>query len=161
MSHADPCPCGASRSYAQCCGVYHRGEREAPTAGALMRSRYSAFAKRHAAYLWRTLHRDHPDRAQPEARGLASLRDAAERQRFLGLTVLDEQAPDGDGLARVLFVAKVFLKGRDLSFAECSDFEHDGLGWRYLSGVCVPLRDLREGTSGLTIARFLDAHAPR
>ena len=35
---------------------------EAPDAERLMRSRYSAFALREVAYLWKTLHPDHPDR---------------------------------------------------------------------------------------------------
>lgn len=37
------CPCQTGKSYASCCGPYHRGA-PAPTAEALMRSRYSAFA---------------------------------------------------------------------------------------------------------------------
>jgi SEC-C motif domain protein len=39
--------------YAACCGRYHHGEA-APTAEALMRSRYAAFAVGDAAYLRRT-----------------------------------------------------------------------------------------------------------
>lgn len=52
---AAPCPCGSGRPYADCCGRYHRGE-PAPTAEALMRSRYSAFALGLAPYLLRTWH---------------------------------------------------------------------------------------------------------
>ena len=32
---------------------------------------------------------------------------------------------------------QVFFRGRDLSFVECSDFSHDGTGWRYLTGEAV------------------------
>ncbi|WP_256478021.1 YchJ family protein [Corynebacterium stercoris] len=53
------CPCGLGLPYAQCCGKYHAGVRAgggpfAPTADALMRSRYSAFAVGDAEYLLAT-----------------------------------------------------------------------------------------------------------
>jgi SEC-C motif-containing protein len=44
------CPCGLPASYDDCCGRYHRGAG-APTAEALMRSRFSAFAVGDAEYL--------------------------------------------------------------------------------------------------------------
>lgn len=46
---ADRCPCGGGE-YATCCRPYHDGAA-APTAEALMRSRYSAFALGLASYL--------------------------------------------------------------------------------------------------------------
>jgi SEC-C motif-containing protein len=132
----DPCPCGSGLPYRACCGVYHRGEAEAPDAEALMRSRYAAFARKEAAYLWRTLHPDHDDRSRPEREVLRALGEG--RLRYMGLRVLDRAlAPPGE-LARVLFHARVFDQGRDLSFVELSDFLHDGEGWRYLAGLGAP-----------------------
>ncbi len=49
------CPCGSGRAYAACCGPLHAGE-PAPTAEALMRSRFSAFARGDAAYLLASWH---------------------------------------------------------------------------------------------------------
>lgn len=37
------CPCGSGQSYEQCCQTYHNGQ-PAPTAEALMRSRFTAYA---------------------------------------------------------------------------------------------------------------------
>ncbi len=34
------CPCGSGKGYGECCGRFHAGEAAAPTAEALMRSRY-------------------------------------------------------------------------------------------------------------------------
>ncbi|WP_240157258.1 YchJ family protein [Pseudonocardia broussonetiae] len=48
-----PCPCGLPATYPACCGRYHAGAA-APTAEALMRSRFSAFAVGDAAYLRET-----------------------------------------------------------------------------------------------------------
>lgn len=50
------CPCLSGETYSACCGKYHSGARNAPTAEALMRSRYSAFAIRDEAYLLKTWH---------------------------------------------------------------------------------------------------------
>ena len=49
------CPCGSRRVYEECCEPFHLGAA-APTAEALMRSRYSAFALGLAPYLLRTWH---------------------------------------------------------------------------------------------------------
>lgn len=56
LSPAAPCPCGRAATYDDCCGVLHQGRAAATTAEQLMRSRYSAFAVRDAAYLLRTWH---------------------------------------------------------------------------------------------------------
>ncbi|WP_182346425.1 YchJ family protein [Tomitella gaofuii] len=54
-----PCLCGFGPAYAECCGRFHAAEgTAAPTAEALMRSRYTAFAVGDAAYLLRTWHPD-------------------------------------------------------------------------------------------------------
>ncbi|MFE9443496.1 YchJ family protein [Streptomyces sp. NPDC006602] len=70
------CPCGLPQAYDQCCGRYLPQSRTsstggtpigvaAPTAEALMRSRYSAFVKRDEAYLLRTWHpRTRPARVE-------------------------------------------------------------------------------------------------
>ncbi|MFD1658492.1 YchJ family protein [Streptomyces caeni] len=50
------CPCGLPEAYEDCCGRFHSGAALAPTAEALMRSRYSAFVRRDAGYLLRTWH---------------------------------------------------------------------------------------------------------
>ena len=50
-----PCPCGAGSTYAQCCEPFHDGA-PAPTAEALMRSRYTAFVVGDEDYLFRTWH---------------------------------------------------------------------------------------------------------
>ncbi|GAB3900006.1 YchJ family protein [Microbispora bryophytorum] len=51
----EPCPCGLPAGYGYCCGRFHAGQ-SAPTAEALMRSRFSAFAVEDEAYLLRTWH---------------------------------------------------------------------------------------------------------
>ncbi len=49
------CPCGSGDAYTACCGAIHAG-LPASTAEALMRSRFSAFARGDAAYLLASWH---------------------------------------------------------------------------------------------------------
>lgn len=119
-----------------------------------MRSRYAAFARKEIAYLWRTLHPDHDDRLGDESEVLRSLRASASAHRYPGLEILDRGAPDEDGIAEVLFLARVFQKGRELSFVERSAFAHDGEGWRYLRGTSMPLSRIQGDPSALRLATF-------
>lgn len=48
------CPCCSNKLYAECCEPYHTKEKYAPTAEALMRSRFSAFAIPNGDYLTNT-----------------------------------------------------------------------------------------------------------
>lgn len=50
------CPCGSGITYQHCCQPYHLSLKNAPTAEALMRSRYSAFVMANAGYLYETTH---------------------------------------------------------------------------------------------------------
>ena len=50
------CYCGASKAFKECCEIYINGIQKAPTAEALMRSRYAAYASHNADYLVATTH---------------------------------------------------------------------------------------------------------
>src|SRR5688572_32741603 len=76
------CPCGGvpqGASLAVCCGPILGGDEPAPTAEALMRSRYTAYALGDADHLFRSWHaRTRPDDVAPDP-----------RVRWVGLSVLD------------------------------------------------------------------------
>lgn len=48
------CPCCSGKLYENCCKPFHTGEKYAPTAETLMRSRFSAFAIPNGEYLMKT-----------------------------------------------------------------------------------------------------------
>ncbi|MFL9831416.1 YchJ family protein [Flavobacterium sp. ARAG 55.4] len=50
------CYCNSQKIFKDCCEPYLKGSKQAPTAEALMRSRYSAYATHHADYLMATTH---------------------------------------------------------------------------------------------------------
>jgi SEC-C motif-containing protein len=147
MKRPGACPCGSGAPYRACCRRFHEGAEPADPSE-LVRSRFSAFALGHGAYLFRTLHPDHPLRARPEAEVIRELSRAKNELRYLGLTIHDARTEAANG--EVLFTARVFAKGRDRSFVELSRFERSGDGWRYLDGTLWPAREL-EGAE-LTIA---------
>jgi len=129
------CPCHSGRRYESCCAALHRGDREAETPEALMRSRYSAFALGLGGYLVKTLAAEHPDRALDEATLVVELSRAKERQRFLGLTILE--AHDDGVRGEVTFHARIFERGRDRSFTERSKFVRENGAWRYAAGEAL------------------------
>ncbi|MGW1625687.1 YchJ family protein [Streptomyces sp. NPDC002172] len=114
------CPCGLAETYENCCGRFHRGAA-APTAEALMRSRYSAFVKRDEPYLLRTWHpRTRPARL-----------DLDPGMRWTGLEIL--ATTDGSAFhstGTVTFRASF----RDGSLLERSRFERVDGAWVYLDG---------------------------
>ncbi len=47
------CPCGSNKPYTDCCARYVEGNKHAPTAEALMRSRYTAYTFCAKTTCWR------------------------------------------------------------------------------------------------------------
>lgn len=56
MSYSKTCYCGSDAEFEACCQPYINGSIKAPTAEALMRSRYSAYATHAVDYLMETTH---------------------------------------------------------------------------------------------------------
>ena len=112
-----------------------RRDREPETPEALVRSRSSAFALGLGGYLVKTLAAEHPDRALDEAALAIALSRAKERQRFLGLTILDAHHDGARG--EVTFHSRIFERGQDRSFTERSSFVREDGAWRYASGEAV------------------------
>ena len=57
--NSSQCPCESGRIYDKCCGPFLAGMASAPTAEALMRSRYTAYVEENSNYLVETWHADH------------------------------------------------------------------------------------------------------
>jgi SEC-C motif-containing protein len=110
--------------YAECCEPFHAGRTEAPTAEALMRSRYSAFAFGLSDYLWRTWH--------PRTRPRQVTLDDTAWTRLEILDVVDGTERHRDGI--VEFVAQFGYGRRAGRMRERSRFEHRGGRWMYVDG---------------------------
>ena len=106
------CPCGAGLVYATCCGPLHRGEREAASPTALMRSRFAAFAMKEPAHLWRTLHADHEERAIYVTEGEIEVAgDKFEAPRLLIFRPGDRITVTATRPSRLMFLGGTALEG--------------------------------------------------
>ena len=122
-----PCPCDSGNTYAECCGPWHKGMEEglhAPSAEALMRSRYSAYALGLPDYLLATWH---PSTGPGELE-LSPL-------RWLGLEVLHAQESGDAGV--VEFVARCRDSGRPQRMHEISRFVREAGRWYYIDGQMI------------------------
>lgn len=123
------CPCGSSQPYAGCCGRFiDHPECAAPTAEALMRSRYSAYTLGCESYLLATW------QAATRPAGL-DLADDAGKVKWLGLEIRrTELGGVNDQTGIVEFVARYKVGGRALRLHETSRFRRDDGRWFYLDG---------------------------
>jgi SEC-C motif-containing protein len=137
---AATCPCGGP-SLAACCGPYIAGDAIAPTAEALMRSRYTAYTQRNEPYLLATWHRS--------TRPSEPILSQEEKLQWLGLEVKSalrlrqrkaEAASEVADPQRdtVEFVARFKVNGRAERLHEVSNFVREeadgGLRWFYVDG---------------------------
>ncbi|WP_082801200.1 YchJ family protein [Herbidospora cretacea] len=120
------CPCGSGKGYGECCGRFHAGEAAAPTAEALMRSRYSAYAKGDTAYLLTTWHSStRPQRL-----------DLDRKTRWTGLEILGAtggSAVHTEGTVR--FRARYAERGQAGVLEEHSAFTRENGRWVYVAAL--------------------------
>lgn len=118
------CFCGSLTDYQNCCGSYLEGRQNAPSAEALMRSRYTAYVLCKSAYLIETTH--------PKKRYLHNKKDIeawALENKWLKLEMLETSETN------VVFKA-YFLDGNLQSQVhyESSKFEFLQGSWYYVEG---------------------------
>jgi SEC-C motif-containing protein len=117
------CPCSSGLPYAECCGPVHDRVRPAPTAEALMRSRYAAFALRRSDWLLESWH--------PSTRP-AEIEPGDER--WIGLEIeATEAGGPFDRAGTVTFRASYVDDGERFVVHERSRFVRDD-AWRYVDG---------------------------
>ncbi len=118
----------ANKKYADCCSRYLDDGKVAPTAEALMRSRYTAYTLNREDYLLATWH---------HSTCPASLELTSEpRKKWLGLEVKRHEQPESNH-ALVEFVARHKVNGRAHRLHEISRFVREAGQWFYVDGDIV------------------------
>ena len=119
---AQQCPCGSGAGYGACCEPLHDGQ-PAPTAEALMRGRYCAFATGRLDYILATWHpRTRPGNLPPTPEVL-----------WAGLQVVRTvDGGLGDERGTVEFRASFRAEGRNQVMHETSTFVRRGGRWVYV-----------------------------
>lgn len=131
MNHVNHCPCGSNLTYADCCSLYITGTKKAPTAEALMRSRYSAFAVGELDYVEKT---HHPKtRAELDMEGVRSW---ATNSDWLGLEIRNtEKGSENDSEGKVEFKCKFVFNGAEQTHHELSTFKKEKGEWFFVDGI--------------------------
>lgn len=129
MAKLTACPCSSGKRSTACCAQYIEGHEPAPTAEALMRSRYTAYTLLDEDYLLATWHAS----TRPSALGLQE----EVPTKWLGLEVKRHEQHDADH-ATVEFVARYKVKGRAQRLHETSRFVREGGRWLYVEGEICP-----------------------
>jgi SEC-C motif-containing protein len=128
------CPCGSGRPYAECCEPYISGAAKAPTAEALMRSRYSAYAEHAIDYIINSCVQRGKDDIDYK-----STRDWSERSTWRGLKILStEKGGPGDSEGTVEFEAAYESGGMKEIHHERAVFTKDSGEWLYDKGRVIP-----------------------
>lgn len=128
------CPCGSGKDLTECCGPILDGA-PAPTAEALMRSRYTAFTTGNIDHIVATLvpeERDNLDRAEIEA--------WSKESDWRGLEIRRTKGGGADDTAgQVEFVAKFVFQGQPQVHHETGSFEVRDGRWFYAQGASGPM----------------------
>ena len=137
----DACPCGSGRSYEDCCRPYISGSKKAPTAEALMRSRYSAYAKHEVDHIVATCVRDGSRDIDVE-----QTRRWSEKSQWLGLRIVSsEKGSPSDTEGTVEFIASYVMDGLKDEHRERAKFVKKDGDWLYDDGEIVPTTIVRSG----------------
>jgi SEC-C motif-containing protein len=137
------CPCGSGRELESCCGPIHAGA-PAPTAEALMRARYSAYARGEIDFLVASHQAPPGDEVDRDA-----IAKWAGEAQFLGLEIVatEKGGPDDDE-GMVEFIARYRGAGRELRHHERSRFGRADGRWMYLDGREVKAPPARSAKVG-------------
>ena len=128
------CPCGSGRPYSDCCQQYISGKVKAPTAEALMRSRYSAYVEHEIDYILNTC----VQRGEKDIDAV-STREWSEQSTWLGLTVINaEKGGLNDTEGTVEFEASYERDGMKEIHHETAKFKKEGNEWLYEEGHVTP-----------------------
>lgn len=120
------CPCCSGKSYEECCKPFHKAEKHAPTAEALMRSRFSAFAIPNGEYLMETTLP-----AKRKFHNKEDLHEWGEINEWTKLEIIKKPT-----LNQVEFKAYYKdEKGKMHLHHELSDFQEIDNRWYYVSGT--------------------------
>lgn len=124
------CPCGSGQTYDECCGPIISKETPAPTAEALMRSRYTAFATGAIDHLHDSLAPGTRDDFSHE-----ETKTWSESAEWLGLEIADTRGGrEDDESGEVEFTAKFKQAAGASSHRERANFEKIDGQWYYVDG---------------------------
>ena len=138
-----PCPCGSGKPFADCCGPILGGAAKAPTAEALMRARYAAYATANLDFLYES--------SGPEVRqefDREASRKWAEGSRWTGLDILAvDKGGANDDTGTVEFVAHYAVANKHFNHRERASFRRIAGDWRFIDGKILAQPTIQRETA--------------
>jgi SEC-C motif-containing protein len=134
----EKCPCGSDIAYLNCCKPYVKGRKKAPTAEALMRSRYTAYVVHELDYVVKTC-------LDKEKANYSGIKDWSENSTWLGLKIISAQGGEGDETGTVVFEATYERHGLKNIHHETAQFKKKEGFWFYEDGKIVSKTIVRTG----------------
>lgn len=125
------CPCGSTKKYKECCGIFHSGSNP-KDALTLMKSRYSAYIAGEAKYIIKTTHKDNPDFKDNIRVWTEEIRAFGRENKFLGLKILESAL--GADESFVSFEVSLEQNRQNIKLLEKSKFLKVNNIWLYHSG---------------------------
>ena len=133
------CPCGSGLNFEKCCKPYISGKKNAPTAEALMRSRYSAYVEHAIDYIVETCSSDEKERIDVQ-----QTREWSEKSTWLGLKIIStEKGGTRDEEGVVEFEASYEANGLEENHHEIASFKKQNGRWYYTEGHVAPRTVIR------------------
>ena len=125
------CPCTSGLSFDECCGPYLNGQKNVPTAEALLRSRYTAFTKTNIDYIRNTRHPRSESAFDEE-----SARKWSEESQWQGLEIISIDEPKENAtLSKIEFIARYKQNDKEEEHNENAVFVKDTDGrWYFQDG---------------------------
>ena len=124
------CPCGSGSGLDRCCGPFISGEALAPTAEALMRSRFTAFSQENWGHIKRTYASEARDRFDEPLAGAP-----ASSVEWVGLDIHGRsKGAENDDTGIVEFAARFRKDGVLGTHREKSNFRRENGQWVYVDG---------------------------
>ena len=136
------CPCGSEKFYKECCEPIIKQTALASSPEALMRSRYSAYAKGEVFWL-----RDSLEEKQRKDFDEKGARQWSQQSEWLGLKIVQSKIEDSKGW--VEFIAKFKQNGVAREHHEVSEFVQKNNEWLLTEGRIIKPEPIRkEQTAG-------------
>ncbi|BDS11697.1 YchJ family protein [Aureispira anguillae] len=126
----EKCPCSSKKNYMDCCGAFIEGLAQAPTAEALMRSRYTAHVKLAIDYIMDTVHPINREKSNRK-----TIESWAEQANWMRLEIVQTtKGKEEDEIGTVLFKAHYKYGNQLKTHFEDSFFRKENGRWYFVEG---------------------------
>lgn|SRR5574344_39994 len=135
------CPCGSGKKYDECCEPIIKGTKLAETPEALMRSRYTAYAKHEIKWL-----KDSLETTQRTDFDEKSVDEWSRLSEWLGIEIVNTKTEDEKNIGWVEFIARFKQGNVTRDHHELGEFHKVNGAWYFYDGRAVKQATIHKTT---------------